>query len=89
MVVLQGRNRADIPAKETIIPPSRQQTSSRGGGKDVGLKGGNMYWNLASAGRYQPDGEGLVKVRRLRLVTIELGSDEGTYLSSADLNKLS
>ncbi|KAK4464640.1 hypothetical protein QBC42DRAFT_262958 [Cladorrhinum samala] len=76
MVVLQGRNRADIPAKETIIPPSRQQTSSRGGGKDVGLKGGNMYWNLASAGRYQPDGEGLVKVRRLRLVTIELGSDE-------------
>lgn len=70
------------------MPPPPQQ-SNGSGGNGISLRGGNLFWNLASAGRYQPDGEGLVKVSRLRLVTIELGSDEGTYLFSAGVRKLS
>lgn len=37
-----------------------------------------MPWNLASAGRYQ-DGEGLVRVKRLKKVVVVFGSVQGTF----------
>jgi hypothetical protein len=42
---------------------------------------GSRDWNLAGAGRYQC-GEGMVRVKRLKMVTVEFASVEGTFLLS-------
>ncbi|KAK3990431.1 hypothetical protein QBC44DRAFT_264691 [Cladorrhinum sp. PSN332] len=69
-VVIQARDGTSISAKETKVPSVAPNSSVVG----IGARGGSSFWNLASAGRYQPDAEGLDKVKRLRLVTIEFGA---------------
>ncbi len=49
--------------------------------------GSELSWNLASAGRYQR-GEGLEVVKRLRMVTLEFASVNGTSSSPFTLTQL-
>ncbi|KAK4221988.1 hypothetical protein QBC38DRAFT_402426, partial [Podospora fimiseda] len=87
IVVIQARDGRDISAKETRLLPTN---NNNGMGASSRASSSTAFWNLASAGRHQPDAEGLDKVKRLRLVTIEFGAgvEGGSLLVSPTVSSI-
>ncbi len=76
------------PPRRTAVPPQarcRKVTLDVTGASGMTASETNpeelsgMGWNLASAGRVQ-DGEGMLEVKRLKMVTLEFGAVEGECL---------
>ncbi|GAB1312830.1 hypothetical protein MFIFM68171_03040 [Madurella fahalii] len=87
-VVLQGINGSNICARETAA--AAPQTATAGAvpeSTDRGNAGPAWNWNLAGAGRYQ-HGEGLVRVKRLKIMTVEFASAEERIRFVAYFNDL-